>query len=136
MTLLFLALAGCPGPAADQPSVTILSPANGAVLFAGEAVVQVEVTDFALVPPEEESASLSLPMWWAPSIARAHDPSAEPEGFLRVYLDGVDKLDTIDLDFTLSDIPSGSHNLEVELFYPDGDPFFPAVTDEVLVTVP
>jgi len=133
---LFLVLQGCPGPENVQPTVTIVAPANGAVLPAGNAVMQIDVTDFDLVAPEEGSAALSLPVWWAPSIARAHEPSDEPEGFVRVSVDGVQKLDTIVLDFTLEDIPSGAHQIEVELFYPDGDPFYPAVTDEITVTAP
>lgn len=136
MLWLFVALVGCPGPDPDAPTVTIVSPENGAILPSGQAFVRVDVTDFPLVAPEEESASLSLPVWWAPSLARAHDPSQAPEGFVRVSIDGVDKLDTIVLDFTLSDIPSGAHRIEVELLYPDGDPLFPAVTDEITVTVP
>ena len=134
--LLLLALAGCPEPEPVLPTVTITSPADATTLTGSDCPVTVEVTDFDLVEPEEESAALSLPAWWAPSLAFAHEPGAENEGYLHVTVDDVDALDTTDLEFTLTGLASGAHTIEVELLYPDGDAFYPSVRDSIDVTVP
>ena len=134
--LLLLALAGCPEPEPVLPTVTITSPATGTTLAGVDCPLTVEVTDFTLVDPEEESAAWSLPAWWAPSLAFAHEPGDENEGYLHVTVDDVDVLDTTELEFTLTGLAVGPHTIEVELLYPDGDGFYPAVRDSIGVTVP
>lgn len=134
MLLLLLSI-GCPEPEPALPTVAIVSPADGAGLTSGDVAVEVEVTDFALVPPEE-AVGRALPLWWAPALALAHEPSDEPEGFLRVTVDDATALDTVDLSFTLTGLAAGSHTIGVELLYPDGDAFYPPVRDEITVGVP
>jgi hypothetical protein len=134
--LLLLALAGCPEPEPVLPTVAIVAPADGSTTSSGDVAVEVEVTDFDLVAPEETARFVPLPLWWAPSMAFAHEPGEEPEGYLHVTVDDEELLDTIELEFTLEALASGSHTIEVELLYPDGDAFYPAVRDSIDITVP
>jgi len=135
--LLFL-LAGCPKEPEPvvPPTVEIVTPADGTVVANGDVSVVVEVTDFELVEPEAGARFTPPILWWAPTLAWAHEPGAEAAGYLQVSVDGDAVLDTSDLEFTLMAIASGEHTIEVELMYPDGDALFPAVTDEVAITVP
>lgn len=133
--LFVIALSGCTGGELE-PAVEITAPADGATTGA-DVTITVEVTDFALVDPE--SARRARRPVWTPldlfPAAYAHDPSADPEGYVEYSVDGDVVATTTDLSFAVTGLAAGAHTIEVELYYPDGDAFFPAVTDEVTITV-
>jgi hypothetical protein len=147
MVLVFLVpalalLAGCTG-GGDQaqvqpspteggamPAVAIVSPANGAVLPAGDITVTVRVSNFALV-------------------ANYGQPAASGEGHLHYYRDLPVPLTgeggavtqpgqfvpTTATSFTFSRVPPGTHNFSVELATNDHSPFPRPIYSTVTVTV-
>lgn len=125
--LLALLLLGCPGEVA-QPTVTILSPAPEATVGT-EVTVEVAVDGFELVAQEA-----SLLRWLVPT-AYAHEPGDDPQGYVRLTLDEVEVASGPQTTFSLEDLAAGDHVLVAELFWPDGDAFYPAVDDEVSFTV-
>jgi hypothetical protein len=114
---LFLACTGTPDDTAvaEAPSLTFLSPADGATVAVGEVAVSVIVEDFALEAP-----------------AAKHNEGA-PAGYLSVSVDGAEVLVTGDTQFTVT-LAAGAHTLGAELLYTDGDALEPAVAAEIAVT--
>jgi hypothetical protein len=132
MRLGWLALwAGCAGEGApSDPTVDILSPVDGEVIATASVGVTAVTTGFRYEAPDSGLASWTA--WLVPS-ALAHDPGESPYGYLQWRIDGQDALTTTDPSATLdlSAFAPGSHTLDVELFYPDGDAFYPPVVDAV-----
>lgn len=147
-SLLFLVLvcasailAGCTGggnqiqakttPAAGEAAegVTITSPADGAVLPAGDVTVRVKVTGFTMVPEFGQ-------------------PYAPGEGHLHYYMSvGVPEMSgssfvapityaaTTETSYTWKDIPAGTYTFTVELANNDHSPFPRPISSSVTVRV-
>ena len=119
-------------PPAD-PSVAIVSPADGATVTGGTLTAEVSAEGFALRPKEEVARLLPPLPWSLMSTAHAHTPGEAPNGFVRYTLDDVVVAEvpetTVTLDLT--GLAPGAHRLGVELSWPDGDAFYPPVTDTV-----
>lgn len=113
-----------------DPTVDILSPVEGEVVGADTLGVTAVTTGFRYEAPDSGLAAWTA--WWLPT-AHAHDPGEAPYGYLQWRVDGQDVLATSDPSATLdlSVLSDGAHALQVELFYPDGDAFYPPVVDEV-----
>jgi hypothetical protein len=136
-------LAGCTGGGQDRaapgttpqandtmPGVTIISPANGAVLPAGGVTVSVRVSNFRLVP----------------EFGRPYVPG---EGHLHYYMSvGVPEAGgsssfvapityaaTTETSYTWPDIPPGTYTFTVELANNDHSPFPRPLTSSVTVRV-
>lgn len=125
--------AAAPGPSpasGTNPDLTITSPAEGAVLPAGDITVSVRVNNFNLVP-------------------RYGQPYAAGEGHLHYYM-GVGGpavpgssaaiapiafIPTTETSYTWVDVPAGIHTFSVELANNDHSPFIPPVIKTVTVTV-
>lgn len=121
-----------PGPSAPPlPTVRITAPADGAAVAAA-AAVEVQVTGFAFVAP---TGTASLPPWpWlAARGAAAHEAGEAPEGYVSWSIDLVEVAKVASTAATLdtSGLAEGPHVLRAELFYPDGDGFYPSVADEI-----
>ncbi len=123
---LALGLVGCAGGSEEEefhPSLSFLSPAEGATVPAGELQVSIVVDDFELVPSTVAAAAPpvgGLPLWLLPSVALAHDEEGVPSGVCELRLDGavVGTMDGTQLAITVA---AGAHELEGELLYADGD---------------
>lgn len=121
MWLAMWLLVGCVDGDEALPAVTILAPAEGEVVTGPDLAVELQVEGFA---------------WAAPEGRRLlHDPSAEPEGYAELYLDGGEPVVLTGPLGALSGVDAGEHELEVELYWPDGDAFFPPATDGCTFTV-
>ncbi len=117
-----------PGP--SPASGAKPSPANGAVLPAGDITVSVSVSNFKLVP-------------------KYGQPFVAGEGHLHYYLGvggpatpgssgviaPVNYISTTETSYTWADVPPGIHTFSVELAYNDHSPFIPPVFKTVTVTV-
>ncbi len=119
-------------PAAREalPGVTIASPANGAVLPAGDITISVRVTNFTLVPEYGQ-------------------PFRSGEGHLHYYMGvGVPEpggassavapisyAATTATSYTWPDVPAGSYTFTVELANNDHSPFPRPVSSSVTVRV-
>lgn len=128
--LLALLAFGCPQPEQEPPipTVSFLSPADGATLAAGEVDVSLLVEDFTLVAhtaavtPRPPPFPLSLV-----AQARAHEGEETYEGYAVLRLDDADVATLSETVATVT-VEAGAHALEVELFHADGDAFDPPVT--------
>ena len=120
-----------PSPASGTtPDLIITSPADGAVLPAGDITVSVRVSNFNLVP-------------------RYGQPYVAGEGHLHYYMGvggpaipgsssviaPVSLIPTIETSVTWVDVPGGIHAFSVELANNDHSPFIPPVVRTVTVTV-
>jgi hypothetical protein len=139
--VICIVLAGCTGspnqapaptptPAPGTPGLTITSPADGAVLSAGNITVLVSVFNFKLVP----------------SYGQAY---VAGEGHLHYYMDlpvpvteeraPVTPLGRFvpssDTSHTFANVPAGSHNFSVELANNDHSPFPQPIFRTVTVRV-
>jgi hypothetical protein len=103
---------------AASPTLTILSPTEGAVLANGDpALVQFAVSDFVLVQPGRAGQNASL-----------------GEGHANVFLDGRwVRLVTEVAPFSLA-LRSGIHTIEMQLVHSNGTPLNPEVRAAVTVT--
>jgi len=125
--------AAAPGPSPTSgtgPDLTITSPAEGAVLPAGDITVSVRVSNFKLVPQYGQ-------------------PYVAGEGHLHYYMGvggpatpgssgviaPVTFIPTTETSYTWEDVPAGIHTFSVELAYNDHSPFIPPVVKTVTVTV-
>jgi hypothetical protein len=112
------------------PDLTITSPADGAVLPAGDITISVRVSNFKLVPEYGQ-------------------PYVAGEGHLHYYLGvggpavpgsssviaPVTFIPTTATSITWVDVPAGIHTFSVELANNDHSPFIPPVIKTVTVTV-
>jgi hypothetical protein len=125
--------AAAPGPSptsGTNPDLTITSPAEGAVLPAGDITITVRVSNIKLVP-------------------KYGQPFVAGEGHLHYYLGvggpatpgssgviaPVTYISTTETSYTWVDVPPGIHTFSVELAYNDHSPFIPPVVKTVTVTV-
>ena len=113
-----------------EANVTITSPEEGANITTGNVTVSVNVTNFTLVEPTGQ-------------------PNAPGEGHLHYYLDAVVPTNasapaipetggyaiSTNTSYTWEDVPSGEHNLSVQLVNNDHTPVIPLAADTVSVTV-
>jgi hypothetical protein len=128
---LVLWLAACGGEDAPvDPTVDILSPVEGEEVTTDALGVTAVTTGFRYEAPDTGLAAWTA---WLMPTARAHEPGESPYGYLQWRIDGADVLATSDPSATLdlSALGDGAHSVEVELFYPDGDAFYPPVVDVV-----
>jgi hypothetical protein len=118
--VLLLGLAGwsLSSPArAAPPTVTILSPAMDAVIGNGSPVVVIfMVSDFNLTKP---------------GTGGPPDPN---EGHVVVSVDGLRTTAVSALSVDL-DLPSGPHDIELQLVTDDGTPLSPDVRDSIRITI-
>jgi hypothetical protein len=120
-----------PSPASGtRPDLTITSPADGAVLPAGDITVSVRVSNFNLVP-------------------KYGQPYVAGEGHLHYYMGvggpaipgssgviaPVAFIPTTATSYTWVDVPAGIYTFSVELANNDHSPFIPPVVKTVTVTV-
>ena len=125
--------AAAPGPSpasGTNPDLTITSPAEGAVLPAGDITVSVRVSNFKLVP-------------------RYGQPYVAGEGHLHYYLGmggpatpgssgviaPVTYISTTETSYTWVDVPPGIRAFSVELAYNDHSPFPQPIFRTVTVTL-
>src|SRR5207249_8686137 len=122
--VLALSLIGVPATSfsastakAAAPTLTILSPSDGALVPGGDpVVVRFAVSDFTMVQP-----------------GKAGQVGNPNEGHARAYLDGqVVRLVTDPEPFSLS-LPSGPHTIRMQLFADDGTPLSPDVSASVRI---
>jgi len=124
-------VAPSPSPTSGTgPDLTITSPADGAVLRAGDITISVRVSNFKLVPEYGQ-------------------PYVAGEGHLHYYmgvggpavpgssgvLAPVSYVPTTATSYTWVDVPPGVHTFSVELANNDHSPFIPPVVRTVTVTV-
>ncbi len=117
-------------PLADDSEVTIVAPADGARVPAGDVLVEVEVTGGSIGPGDVPLADLPA------------DPEAA--GGLAVTLDGVRTPVSYDQSCPLDEpctavsfwleVEPGEHELSVEFTRGDGTPLAPFVADRVTFT--
>ena len=100
---------------AAAPSLSFLSPEDGAQVVAGDVQLSLLVEGFALEDPAKHN-------------------EGEPEGFLRLAVNGTDTLDTAQTTPTLT-LAAGATILDAELLYSDGDSLEPAVTASLSLDV-
>ena len=154
---LILALAACHGDDGDKgdtdtdtdvadtqvtaptPTLTIVAPAAGATVDGPDVDVVLDVTDFPFVAPEAAARS-TLPVgpawtWLLTGTAAAHEVGEAPEGYVQLTLDDDAVTQLTAETTTLVGLSAGSHHLEAELLYPDGDSFYPAILADVTFTV-
>ena len=108
-------------PEADPPTLTIISPEDGAMLDTSEVQLSIIVENFELVPVGGDGDRKQAPGGQGNNEGTA-------EGFAEVTLDGVFAFDMEETQGTLTVTEVGEHTVDVELLYEDGDPLEPAVT--------
>ncbi|MDD1651622.1 MAG: DUF4399 domain-containing protein [Methanomicrobiales archaeon] len=128
--VLLSALAGCTSPA---PSLTILSPQDGATVPAGNITVTIQAGHFRIVDRQGRANS-------------------EGEGHVHVYLDagtvpstpgapaipaasGTRWAAVAETSYTFTDVPPGNHTLTVQLVNNDQTPVIPLAYRSVTLTV-
>lgn len=127
-------------PVVVIPTVRVVSPAEGEVLTTSDVEVILNLTDFRLEPPKQDTGGahlspLLLPLLAIPE-ARAHGDLSDPSGYVRFRVNGEDRGLTTESIFTVEDLPDGEHSVEVELYWAeDNDAFYPPVEAEVTFTV-
>jgi hypothetical protein len=137
-------LAGCTGGGQDRaapgttpqandtmPGVTIISPANGAVLPAGGVTVSVRVSNFRLVPefgrpyvPGEGHLHYYMSVG-VPETTGSPSSSVAPISYAA----------TTDTSYTWQDVPAGTYTFTVELANNDHSPFRRPISGSVTVRV-
>jgi len=132
-----LLLAGCSGGEGEEtveyhPSLEFLDPQDQASVVAGDLQVSVVVEDFELTGPAAGAAvAPSVPvLWLAPAVAFAHDGEGLPSGYVELRLDGA-VVATMDSTQATIQVAVGTHTLEGELRYADGD----ALEEPVVATI-
>ena len=126
-----------PGPSAAGalPGVTIISPANGAVLPAGDIIVTVQVTNFTLVPKYGQpyvagEGHLLYSMGMGVPEKAGSASSVAP----------ISLTATTETSYTWRDVPAGTYTFTVELanndHYPFPRPIFSTVTVRVTGELP
>jgi len=114
---LVVLLGALPGVRA-QPTLAILSPADGAVIGAGsEVVVHFSLTDFTLVQPG--------------MVGQINNAT---EGHLAVYVDGVLHRQVTRVEPIVLRLESGPHDILLQLLGNDGAALVPTVSASVRVT--
>ncbi len=111
-------VAFCPGVRAAGPSLTILSPANNAVIGNGTPVTVIFiVSDFNLTAPGTGG------------------PGPTPnEGYVEVHVDG-NLTGVVDQETIMLPLPSGTYNITLRLVLANGTYLTPDVRASVAVTV-
>src|SRR5439155_154526 len=103
---------------AAAPTLTILSPSDGALVPGGDpVVVRFAVSDFTMVQP-----------------GRAGPIGGPNEGHARAFLDGQVVRLVTDLEPFSLFVPSGPHTIRMQLFADDGTPLSPDVSASVGIT--
>jgi len=106
-----------PTARAASPTLTIVSPADGAVVANGTpAIVQFDVTNFVLVQP-----------------GRAGQVVAPSEGHLLVFVDGALARLVVRVEPVVLPLSSGPHTIRLQLVGNDGMPLSPDVSTSVRV---
>lgn len=99
-----------------SPSVSILSPAGDEPVAAGSVAFSAVVDNFNLVAPK-------------------HGAEGEvASGFIAVSVDGAE-VDRLALTQFHVELEAGAREVELALFYDDGDPVEPPATDTVALDV-
>ncbi len=102
---------------AAAPTLTILSPSDGALVPGGDpVVVRFAVSDFTMVQP-----------------GRAGQIGGPNEGHARAFLDGQVVRLVTDLEPFSLFVPSGPHTIRMQLFADDGTPLSPDVSASVRI---
>jgi hypothetical protein len=123
-------VAGAPAPAAAAPTISIISPSNGASLLAGNVAVSVAINNFNVVDKQ----------------GQANVPG---EGHIHFYLDvaapteaGIPAIPTsgtwvhvATTSYTFSNVSAGTHTIAVELVNNDHTPLVPAVVSNITINV-
>lgn len=131
--MVWLFLLGCPSePEPEPPTLEILSPAEGAQVGVTDVQVSFVAEHFTLVEPGSAAlrAPAPSPFFWIPTAA-AHGDEEDPEGYASVRIDGTEVGQASETQFTIDTLEAGSHTLEIELVWPDGDSLDPAVRASV-----
>jgi hypothetical protein len=122
MLLLFVACTGEPAEEAETPTVSFLSPEDGAVVPVGDLDVTVIVEHFLLEAPAKHN-------------------EGEPEGFLRLTVtqgDTAESVDSGDTNNTVT-VEAGEATLAADLYFADGDEIAESFPDfvpaEITITV-
>ncbi len=130
-----------------DPTLDVISPVADEVLVGPDVTVQFVISNFELTGPDPSSdpdagaqmlpLSPRLPwsLWMLLPRALAHEPGDRPGGYAEVTLDGTVIGLTEQTFFTLTDVEPGTHFVVVELYWPDGDAFYPPVDQRVYFTV-
>ncbi|MBI4267485.1 MAG: hypothetical protein HY662_01720 [Chloroflexi bacterium] len=111
------------------PSVTIISPAGGANLPAGDIQVAVQVSSFVLVPPGGLNAAGQGHIHYYLDVAIPTTPGQPAVTALGTYQATVQPV------ATWANVPAGAHTLGVQLVNNDHTPLTPPVTDQITVNV-
>ncbi|MDD4567465.1 amicyanin [Methanoculleus chikugoensis] len=113
-----------------EANVTIMSPAEGASVAAGNVTVSVNVTNFTLVEP---TGQVNAPgeghlhyYLDAPVPMNASEPAIPPTGGYVI---------STNLTHTWENVTPGAHNFSVQVVNNDHTPIIPLVFDTVNVTV-
>ncbi|HMV65664.1 MAG TPA: hypothetical protein PKA64_02345 [Myxococcota bacterium] len=136
------ALAGCTSdpstdgtdsPVAPDPQVTIVTPTVDAEVSGATLRVEVTVADFELTPRDEVAWAPGWGLLGWTAAAAAHTVGEAPNGYVGYAIDGTELAATTELAVTLplDGVPPGTHDLVAQLYYPDGDGFYPPVLDQV-----
>jgi hypothetical protein len=123
--------AGTAPPARESPpGVTIISPASGAVLPAGDITISVKVTNFTLVPEYGQP--------FAPGAGHLHyymGVGVPAPGAASSAVAPITYAATTGTSYTWPDIPPGAYTFTVELANNDHSPFTRPVSSSVAVRV-
>jgi hypothetical protein len=129
--VLLSALAGCTSP---TPSLTILSPQDGATVPAGDVTVTIQAGHFRIVDRQgranaegEGHVHFYLDAGTVPSTPGAPAIPAAPEARWAAVAG---------TDYTFTDVPPGNHTFTVQLVNNDRTPVIPLAYRSVTVTVP
>lgn len=144
--LMAACTSGTPGDDTDSdavvvalPTVSITAPADGSTVTGPDTSIVIAVQDFELVAKEQSARFVPGPplggLWmWMPT-ADAHEAGEAPAGYLSVRLDDALFAETTSTTVAVTGLAAGEHTVDVELRYPDGDAFYPAIHAFVTFTV-
>ena len=127
---VLLAACGAEDTETLPATLSFLTPTDGGTVAAGDVEVSLVVENFDLVAATAKKGIRFLgfmPTAWA------HN-EGEPEGQIVLTLDGTEVGKLSDTTTTLSAVAAGSHTLDAELVYSDGDALEPAVTASITFT--
>lgn len=102
-------------PEEKKPAITIISPADGAVIEGNTITIRLSVSNFEIVAPRE--------------------PVADTEGHFHVYLDGGQEQRGPQTTFTYENVSPGEHTIRVELHRSDHTQLDPSVAKTIMVTL-